>query len=746
LLVVFPVFSAWGADQNIYIDNQTGVGSEDGSISDPYHDFSDINWTTGGANSIYDWVAGGDSVYINLAQDDIFRDMLTLGTDGASGRSVYFRGYNDGGAGANPIIYTTKEYDSTDFGAAWYDSGGKKIYRTTVTHDFVWGVAVDGQRVGYYNTTNTTDIQNNLQDGHVAHSKSSGNFWLYYRKDVGAVGSVEVGERLHAIHGNGKSYITLDGIDTFGGVGSPDSISNTNYLSQVFFEVTSTDTMDGITIKNSEHSHGADGIIFQVWMTTASGTNLLVDNVWAHHFRYYSIAGYGAATVDDYDSQTMDGITVQNSVFENCSGVPNDTGDLECGAIRRAKNVLFTGNYVSTNGYDFSTRYGASVDTACSSLMTFIENYNTVSSYNYFHNACGTGTHHAEAGGTRIASYNVDFMYNVIDTWGRENSSHSFNDTALFIGSRVNFLTDEVTRVSSGTVRILNNLFINGPASKDDYTGSDDFSCISTLNEFEALDISNNIAENIPHDDMYFLHLWYSHDNSPTITVRNNDIHKTSGTAFRHKTGPTTWAWNKVGDAGSGDYGYDDHDGVSASVNFNDDPLLNSTVAGHSNSKHLLPGSPAIDTGLDLGASYDDGIDPANYTYTRPISITKLDQDLYGAGWDLGPFIFSLFISNPIPVQNDTGTSETVDLSWTNPTGATSVNVYFDKTTNPPTTQIHTGTLVATHDVGTLDNSSDYYWRVDVVHAGGTQAGTVYHFTTAAGPPAAEGNIDRHGH
>ena len=50
-------------------------------------------------------------------------------------------------------------------------------------------------------------------------------------------------------------------------------------------------------------------------------------------------------------------------------------------------------------------------------------------------------------------------------------------------------------------------------------------------------------------------------------------------------------------------------------------------------------------------------------------------------------------------------------------------------------TQVSTGSLVATYDPGTLGHNKKCCWRVDVVHAGGTETGTDYEFTTAEGPP-----------
>ena len=39
---------------DIYLDESVAPGGV-GSLADPYSDFSEINWTTGGDNSIFDW-------------------------------------------------------------------------------------------------------------------------------------------------------------------------------------------------------------------------------------------------------------------------------------------------------------------------------------------------------------------------------------------------------------------------------------------------------------------------------------------------------------------------------------------------------------------------------------------------------------------------------------------------------------------------------------------------------------------
>lgn len=89
---------ALSADQNIYLDN---AGSGAGSEADPYGAFSEINWTTEGDNSIYDWVAADDDVYINLKKGVTWYEQFSPGTSGVSGHPITVRAYS---AGVDPVI------------------------------------------------------------------------------------------------------------------------------------------------------------------------------------------------------------------------------------------------------------------------------------------------------------------------------------------------------------------------------------------------------------------------------------------------------------------------------------------------------------------------------------------------------------------------------------------------------------------------------------------------------------------
>lgn len=89
--------------RHIYID-ASAAGGGDGSEALPYNLFDDINWHSGGANSIHDWVAAGNDVFINLKRDSVWTDTLVVREDGALGHPITIRAY---GTGTNPTINNT---------------------------------------------------------------------------------------------------------------------------------------------------------------------------------------------------------------------------------------------------------------------------------------------------------------------------------------------------------------------------------------------------------------------------------------------------------------------------------------------------------------------------------------------------------------------------------------------------------------------------------------------------------------
>jgi len=80
---------------DIYIDGSTGgVGSE----VDPYSDISEINWTTGGDNSVFDYYDGSPaaSVTINLKAGETWREKIASPTSGTATYPIIVQSYDVG--------------------------------------------------------------------------------------------------------------------------------------------------------------------------------------------------------------------------------------------------------------------------------------------------------------------------------------------------------------------------------------------------------------------------------------------------------------------------------------------------------------------------------------------------------------------------------------------------------------------------------------------------------------------------
>ena len=94
--------------------------------------------------------------------------------------------------------------------------------------------------------------------------------------------------------------------------------------------------------------------------------------------------------------------------------------------------------------------------------------------------------------------------------------------------------------------------------------------------------------------------------------------------------------------------GGDDYTTYSASPNIlsSDNPFVSESPSNWYDVR-LGSGSGCIDTGVDLGSSHDDAIDPNDTTWIP----STLDQDDYGSGWEIGAFVFREIASKPLPVK-----------------------------------------------------------------------------------------------
>ena len=136
-----------------------------------------------------------------------------------------------------------------------------------------------------------------------------------------------------------------------------------------------------------------------------------------------------------------------------------------------------------------------------------------------------------------------------------------------------------------GTYNIKNNIFYMAGSQVDDY----------------AMNIGGGGTKNISYNNVY---------SASSIWILQSSNEYGSGDQA---------AWRSAGHAGSV-FG---------------DPLLEDI-----SNKQLWPGtnSPAIDVGIDLGVTYDDGLHKDS-SWEKPVSIINADQDEYGDEWEIGAYV-----------------------------------------------------------------------------------------------------------
>ncbi len=120
--------------------------------------------------------------------------------------------------------------------------------------------------------------------------------------------------------------------------------------------------------------------------------------------------------------------------------------------------------------------------------------------------------------------------------------------------------------------------------------------------------------------------------------------------------------------------------------------------------------------------------------YTSWTPITTVFQGTSQTDYSFALFgISGIPASNPSPADNALAVGIDQHLFWQNPSNAVSINVLFGTAPNS-LTSIYSGPPVSTIDQGTMEYSTDYYWRVDESDGDGTATGRTWHFSTTQNP------------
>ncbi len=154
---------------------------------------------------------------------------------------------------------------------------------------------------------------------------------------------------------------------------------------------------------------------------------------------------------------------------------------------------------------------------------------------------------------------------------------------------------------SHDDVKIYNNI---------GYSSGESSYKIGTTAQVTGIVITNNITDSSGSDNVHIL-------NSSTITSNYNTWDE--GEGFNNGEQRTFAYWQ-------GTLGHDAN-------GLYEDPLFTNAVGSDFT---LQSTSPCIDVGTDLGATYDDALDLSS---AWPDGVLTVDQDLFGDGWEMGPYI-----------------------------------------------------------------------------------------------------------
>jgi hypothetical protein len=401
-------------------------------------------------------------------------------------------------------------------------------------------------------------------------------------------GTVEAGARDNPINLNNHSYITLDGLDVKNGnlpFGTAHGVVKVGFAN-----------VTGIVIRNSIIEGGsANGI--DIHGTTTHDftiTNSVIKNnggwgIFVNNPGYAfgtisnsTVAGNGWASVT-YGQQFagIEGYLGNISIYGNTvyANGPVCSGAFQCHGIYGLEDTNVANIY---NNAVYGNPTGAGIK--------------IIGSANIYHNLIyGNYVFGIGPGQNRLGS---SVVYNIWD-----NVIHD-NNTSNRGGGIV-----EQSMVGPISLNIYNNTLYNNANTSDIELKVDD--------NVTVLNIENNILYASPAHSTITL----SVPQAGVGTINHNIYWRADGNPDIYYNGTQiTWAaWQALG--------YDAN-GINAN------PLLSNPSAGN---LWLQSGSPAINVGVNLGTTYDWGLDPFS---VWPTAVVLDSQNNYGFGWDIGAYVY----------------------------------------------------------------------------------------------------------
>jgi parallel beta-helix repeat protein len=497
-------------------------------------------------------------------------------SSGTTGSPITFGNY---GTGANPLINGSGLIS----GFTAYSPGGPKIYQASVT-------AYTGipQKVWFNNTLGTAV-------GSIA-ALTGANDW-YWASNVLYVYSTSNPATAYTSPGieasiwDGvyitQSYITINGIDT------------TKSANGV--HVNATAALSSINVYNGTHAYeGGNGI----WYTTYSGHNISGGIIQGNTTHDNGGMGIGLTNSDS--------ITVSNNTsYSNGAVIYGCSGLYEIEYTYAAP----PGDTIGGNIFEYNLVYSSLSPTGNP-------------------NDGGSGLHLDQVYGNEVVRGNV-FYDNVAmgilveanhapsDAVGplmEYNIVYGNGEAGIYISSRSD-LSDDSSSTTGATFaasRILNNT-VYGNVGGGIYLGGEGVGETMSNNVVE-----NNISEG---NTNYQLVAYGGAQNDGTYGSGNVYLYNSFGTAASNFI---EWGWGVYKST------YADFDTAYGSATHSITTAPTFTNAG-SGDFTLASGSSAIKAGTNLGSSYQMGLKTGS---SWPSSVSTLNQNSQGSGWEIGAFVF----------------------------------------------------------------------------------------------------------
>lgn len=621
--------------ETYYIDFTSGSDANDGTSMDSAWKYAPgMSLASGNAASVA--LQAGDIVYFKMGE--VWRDQLTINASGsADGGDITFARKTDWGIGDNPRILCSEALTSADWTQIdetydiWQASNDLKY----MSYGMLNGDASTGDlRVSHYSRA-TTEGTGSCPDysgwENEWYCGTEDGTYVYYRDTSGNPGDREIGVRPYGVYGLDRSYITIDGIDVHGPIGSSTGTGDeylTKFRGPINFKGGSH-----ITVRNCNTRHSRSvGIGFHhrgISHTVVEDCTLY--DHWGGLWWQSTSGGHHRAS-----RNYISGISIVEREY-------SDSGDRDMlGTYLVEGDIIIEDNYFGPpNGHDDYQYNGGGITLSDQTGGVIIRR-------NYIQGAARCGVLiGGNGGGTEI--YN-----NIIDGWGtkRATGDENFWSNGILVGAGA-------TASENHEMLVYNNLLVNGPEHTSNFDGRyvKNAAIFVSGNSYTDLKVVNNL---ITKNSTHYALVWNGGSATGTRDVSYNYFDQRSGLGIGESVGwggETSWNADQITDADTLDNGDWEDSKTYASSNYSYaehalEPSLTTTIGGtktlSASTPETLTAGGALLTG-DVAIAVDSN---RVWTPFEERTMTTVERDSSSA---IGPFEYQT------PVETDGDVDSDVD-------------------------------------------------------------------------------------